>query len=152
MRIGIVGAVAGMVKQIEAELPGCAFQASNELRNASLEVLRGQRSGRRYNTPGSGRVKYYKRTKTAKITYRQYSASAPGEPPAVRTGTLRSSFRPVQNGNIPTLESDVPYAEYMDQGTPGGMIAPRPYAEKTIEKALPKIKRIYRDALGAKPK
>lgn len=42
------------------------------------QTLTGQRSGRTYRVPG---------------TRRQYTASAPGEPPAVRTGRLRSVIR-----------------------------------------------------------
>ena len=104
--------------------------ASHELRNASLEVLRGQRSGRVYRKPSGG-------------TYR---ASAPGEPPALRTGTLRRSWRPLYIGDErqnPAIESSVPYADYMEDGTPGGKIAPRPYEEKIKEKAMPKIREIY---------
>lgn len=105
--------------------------ASHELRNASLEVLRGKRGGRLYRRAG------YKR---------RYRASAPGEPPAVRTGTLRRSWRPLYIGDErqnPAIESSVPYADYMEDGTPGGKIAPRPYEEKIKEKAMPKIREIY---------
>lgn len=105
--------------------------ASHELRNASLEVLRGKRGGRLYRRAG------YKR---------RYRASAPGEPPALRTGTLRRSWRPIQSGEHgldAAIESSVPYADYMENGTPGGKIAPRPFAERIIEKARPKIEAIY---------
>ena len=105
--------------------------ASHELRNASLEVLRGKRGGRLYRRAG------YKR---------RYRASAPGEPPALRTGTLRRSWRPLYIGDErqnPAIESSVPYADYMEDGTPGGKIAPRPFAERIIEKARPKIEAIY---------
>lgn len=40
--------------------------------NASLYVLRGKRSGKVYRVPNTGKT---------------YRASAPGEPPAVRSGT-----------------------------------------------------------------
>lgn len=105
--------------------------AAHELRNASLEVLRGHRSGRLYKRTG------YKR---------RYRASAPGEPPAVRSGTLRRSWRPMQYGpnhQNPAIESNVPYAGYMENGTPGGKIAPRPYEKRILEKAMPRIREIY---------
>ena len=118
------------MEQVTRELPGRAVRASHELRKASREVLRGQRSGRVYRKPSGG-------------TYR---ASAPGEPPALRTGTLRRSWRPIQSGEHgldAAIESSVPYADYMENGTPGGKIAPRPFAERIIEKARPKIEAIY---------
>ena len=146
MRIGITAAAGEMTREIEAQLPVCAVQASNELRNAALEVLRGQRDGKRYNTPASGRVTYNKRSKTAKITYRKYSASSPGEPPAVRTGILRNSWRPVQSGNNPALESNVLYAGFLEGGTK--KMEPRPFAGKIVEKAMPKIERVYRAMFG----
>lgn len=128
-KIDIVGAVKDAVNQVNAELPVRAASAANELRNASLEVLRGQRSGRTYKTPAGG----------------SYTASAPGESPAVRTGTLRRSWRPVQYGanhQNPAIESNVPYA-WLDKGSPKGMIKPRPYAQKIIDMAKPKVEAIY---------
>ena len=53
----------------------------DDMRNAELEVLKGQRSGRTYRKPHS------------KATY---TASAPGEPPARRTGNLRMHW----NGQV----------------------------------------------------
>ncbi|MBR1566700.1 MAG: hypothetical protein IJ649_08050, partial [Oscillospiraceae bacterium] len=122
--IDIMGKVAQMQAKIKAELPSRAFRAANELRNASLEVLSGSRSGRHY---------------------RGYTASAPGEPPAVRTGALRMSWKPITSGAggvNPAIESGVPYA-WLDEGSPGGMIAPRPYAKKIVETAMPAIEAIY---------
>jgi len=51
------------------------------------------------------------------------------------------SWRPVTSGNNPAIESNVPYAGYMEHGT--SRIAPRPYQQKIIEKAWPQIERIY---------
>jgi hypothetical protein len=128
-KIDISGAVKGAFDQVSAELPARAFRASIELRNALQEVMSGNRSGRIYRTPSGGR----------------YTASAPGEPPAVRTGILRGSWRPVQHGPggiNPTIESNTPYA-WLDVGSPHGMIAPRPYSKKTIEMAWPQVEAIY---------
>jgi hypothetical protein len=52
------------------------FEAGSVVRTKTLEVLSGQRSGREYRKPG---------------TKKTYIASAPGEPPAVRFGRLRTS-------------------------------------------------------------
>lgn len=32
---------------------------------------------------------------------------------------------------------------WLDKGSPGGMIKPRPYADKTIETAMPEVEKIY---------
>lgn len=128
--IDITGIPAKAINQINDQLPARAASAALLLRNASLEVLSGQRSGKRYKKPGGG----------------YYRASAPGEPPAVRTGRLRGNWRPIQcgaNGQNPAIETTVFYARYMENGTPGGMIAPRPFVQKIVDKAKPGIEGIY---------
>ena len=145
-----------------------AYRVSNELRNASQLVLRGQRSGRQYNVPGTGRVRYYKRDSkdgkhkagTATITYRKYTASAPGEPPAVRTGAFRASWQPrnekIGSGDNLSVKSMIESSirtdngkyllgEILEEGSPGGKIAPRPYKKRIQEKALPKVIKIYKE-------
>ena len=118
------------------------------LRNAELKVLSGQRSGRRYNVPGTGRVKYDKRTHTAAITYRKYTASAPGEPPAVRTGVFRTSWQmrveDQEDGvvlRLETAESQKGYPEYLENGT--SRMAPRPYVQRIQDLAEPQVRRLY---------
>lgn len=132
------------------------YRAANELRNASQLVLRGQRSGRRYIVPGTGRMRYNKRNHTATISYRHYTASAPGEPPAVRTGTFRASWQAKTQssgiiGNMSVrsyIESSARtdngsylLGEILENGT--GKMAPRPYKEQIVDKAKGKIKKIY---------
>lgn len=142
--------------QIKHQMGSRGYRAANELRNASQLVLRGQRSGRRYNVPGTGSVRYYKRTKTAKITYKKYTASAPGEPPAVRTGAFRMSWQPKaaieQNGDAYQVRSIIESTQRTDNGKyllgkileeGTGRMAPRPHQEKIQEKALPAIRNIY---------
>lgn len=114
------------------------IRAANELRNASNLVLRGQRSGRIYKVP------YTKN--------RYYQASAPGEAPAVRTGTLRASWVErsygKKKGTVFEVNSDihtnVKYARYLEDGSGRGM-SPRPYRRRVQEKAYPKIVRIYQE-------
>ena len=66
--------VGEMKDRVNQQVLSRGTRAVNQLRNAELEVLRGKGSGRTYR-------KYpYKST---------YQASAPGEPPARRTGNLR---------------------------------------------------------------
>ena len=133
-----------------------AYRAANELRNASQEVLRGQRSGRRYIVHGTGSMKYNKRKKTAKITYKTYTASAPGEPPAVRTGAFRASWQAktesTGSGDNLSVKAKIESAARTDNGRyllgailedGTSRMAPRPYKERIQEKALPKVKKIY---------
>ena len=132
------------VSQIKRECMSASHQIANALRNSSAKVLRGQRSGRRYRVPGTGRLSYNKKSKTATVSYRYYTASAPGEAPAVRTGTLRSSlgrYTAIKGGEyIGGIRSFQNYANYLEDGT--SKMAPRPFHDRTIEGAEPEINRI----------
>lgn len=115
--------IATTLKGVQKEVSQRAYRASNELRNAELYVLRGQRSGKKYRVPG---------------TRRKYTASAPGESPAVRTGVFRLSWgthvHVEKNGThfraVSAIESKERaggrlLGEMLENGT--GRIAPRPY-------------------------
>lgn len=155
------------------------YRVANELQNNLNRVLRGQRHGRRYNIPGTGRIKYKKGKRvavgyeasnygrkgkkiyrreagTASITYRKYTASAPGEPPANRTGVFRMSFKrkivvdnQTENGFTAHGITESGYkvkdgkllGNILEYGT--SKMAPRPYKQKVIEKTLPKAQKIY---------
>lgn len=147
-----------ITKDIKQQMVSRGYRAANELRNASQLVLRGQRHGRKYIVPGTGRMSYSKKKHTAKITYKHYTASAPGEPPAVRTGAFRASwqrksfvegnqksFTVVSQAESQTRTDNSKYllGEILENGT--GKMAPRPYQEQIQEKALPKILRIYNE-------
>ncbi len=126
--------VKDQVENINRKVVSRGVRAVNALRNAELEVLKGQRSGKVYRKPFS------------KATY---TASAPGEPPARRTGNLRLHW----NGQVKSekasgdgvsviaeLESQEKYSVYLENGK--GM-APRPFVERIKRKAEPEIKKIY---------
>lgn len=137
-------------KRLIQEMQNYGWIGVQYLRNAELKVLSGQRSGKRYNVPGTGRVKYYKRTHTATITYRKYSASAPGEPPAVRTGTFRTSWQPVVKDltdgvhlRLNTSQNGRKYPGYLEKGTK--KMKPRPYVERIQMMAEPQIRRTYQN-------
>lgn len=121
-----------VANEIRAQMESRSYRAANELRNSALLVLRGQRSGRSYRVPG---------------TKRRYTASAPGEPPAVRTGTFRNSWRPrtyaFGDSYFSIIDSDVFYADWLENGTPGGQMAPRPHHDRILKDAEPKIHKIY---------
>ena len=127
--------VKDQVTNINRKVVSRGVRAVNAIRNAELEELKGQRSGRVYRKPHS------------KATY---TASAPGEPPARRTGNLRMHWNgQVKSENssgggvaiIAELESQEPYAGILENGS--SKMAARPFTEKIKEKAMPEIQRIY---------
>lgn len=127
--------VKDQVTNINRKVVSRGVRAVNAIRNAELEVLKGQRSGRVYRKP------YSKAT---------YTASAPGEPPARRTGNLRMHWNgQVKSENsssggvaiIAELESQESYAGYLENGT--SKMAARPFSDKIKEEAMPEIQRIY---------
>lgn len=129
-------AVDDTVKKVNQEAASRCMRAVNAIRNAELEVLRGKRSGRVYRKPH---------------TKSNYTASAPGEPPARRTGNLRLNW----NGTVESsstgsglrvtavLESQERYSTYLENGT--RRMAPRPFKQPISEKAMPEIERIYHE-------
>lgn len=132
--------VEGIVGDVNREVVSRGVRLVNALRNAELEVLKGQRSGKKYKKPFSSTM---------------YTASAPGEPPARRTGALRVQW----TGNVETkragakemsvrayIESGTPYAAYLEHGT--GRMAPRPYVDRIVEKAMPEVTRIMGESYG----
>lgn len=136
---------------IKMQMERRSYLVANELRNSAMQVLRGQRSGRRYKVPGTFRRQRDKVDGKMKRG-RYYTASAPGEPPAVRTGAFRNSWqataRVVYGSYISRIESDIrtddgayTLGEILENGT--GRMAPRPYEEEILEKTKPKILRIY---------
>lgn len=129
-------AVDYTVKKVNREAASRGMRAVNAIRNAELEVLSGKRSGRVYRKPH---------------TKSHYTASAPGEPPARRTGNLRLNW----NGTVESsstgsglrvtavLESQERYSTYLENGT--RRMAPRPFKQPISEKAMPEIERIYHE-------
>ena len=128
------------LKGLEQEVSTRAYRASNELRTASLYILRGQRSGRRYKLP---------------FSKRSYQASAPGEAPAVRTGIFRLSWgthirvekQGVHFKAIAAIESNVRAGKYLlgdmlENGTK--RMAARPYKQPILDRAEPRIKALYK--------
>ena len=145
-----VDEIKGKIRQ---QMRSRSYEAANELRNSALIVLRGQRSGRRYKVPGTHRLQMDKAT-GKKRHGRYYTASAPGEPPANRTGTFRNSWQPTSHevfgSHISRITSDVRtdggnhnLGQILEEGT--SRMAPRPYHDRIVEHAMPKIKRIYKD-------
>jgi len=120
-----------ILQSIRDQMSARAFQAAVELRNSALKVLSGSRSGRIYRVPG---------------TRAHYQASAPGEPPAVRTGNLRGSWSPITITSNDTyrsrIESHCAYADALDTGS--SRVAARPYKNLILKGAEKKVIQIYK--------
>lgn len=134
--------IAEINADITQQMKSRGVRAAVKLRNAALETLRGQRTGRVYTVP---------------YTRRKYTASAPGEPPAQRTGAFRMSWRErsfaeqtgagelrvvsrIQSG-IKTKKGHL-LGDLLEDGH--GHTLPRPYKQQIIKKATPEIQRIYK--------
>lgn len=140
---------------VKHQLESRTYRASNELRNSALIVLRGQRSGRRYKVPGTYRRQRDKTDGKMKRG-RYYTASAPGEPPAVRLGHFRESWQTdprysnAFNAYWARIKSDIRtddgkyvLGEILEEGT--SRMAPRPYKDRILQHAEPKVVRIYKE-------
>lgn len=122
------------VEKIGQDTKSKAVRAVNEMRNAELQILSGQRSG-----------KIYRKPHTKKATYQ---ASAAGEAPARLSGRLRLSWR----GQVKAeqqedklivksiLLTNCKYADILESKKN------RPYKDKIIQRAMPKIRQIYRQS------
>lgn len=83
----------------------------------------------------------------------RYTSSAPGNPPAVQTGTLRRSW---QTGTVRKvtagtrigwrLGSNLRYARRLEFG--GGFIAPRPYLRPALKAIRPRVERVMKAYIG----
>lgn len=96
-------------------------RAANALRNAELSVLSGNKS-----------------------------PSPPGSPPGRRTGYLRNSWTVYHKNGTPAgmfgIISGAHYAGYLESGT--RKMAARPFVDKIIEKAMPRIEKIFSEIGG----
>lgn len=103
--------------------------AVNEVRNTVMETLSGSRSGQTYYVPG---------------THRSYTASAPGEPPAVATSELRQSVSTLIESEVGGIVGKVGTDKIQGKMTEFGTrhMAPRPWLRKSFEKAEGKVRAI----------
>lgn len=137
-----------------------AYKAGLIVLRELQNVLTGVRSGRWYPLPGNikydkatpaeGRAKNYHvkfigAASRGEIEGAAYQASAPGEPPAVRTGVLRNSFfltvEKAKRGFVAVIKTTVTYANDLESGTE--RVRPRPFIEPALQKALPEIRKLH---------
>ena len=116
----------------EQFLRGCQanlLAATMVLHGEVVKTLAGSRSGRTYKIPGSKG---------------EYTASKPGEAPAVRLGALRNryTFRTIENGLVGEVGNPLPYALMLEKGT--RKMAPRPHLSTALKKKRGEIQKILR--------
>lgn len=125
-----------VLQAIEKQAKSRTIRAANAIKKAANKVL----------SNADGRTgKVYRKPHTSST----YRASAPGEPPALRTGHLRASWRPLPIGEMagtgkvytPGIHTDVPYAPMLQDGTP--KMAARPFEDQIKQEAWPEVKTIY---------
>lgn len=104
-------------------------EATQAVRTQVLETLSGPRSGRTYYVPG---------------TRRTYTASSPGQPPAIATSDLFKSISTSVEGEgrkvIGKVGTDKIQGKMTEFGTRN--MAPRPWLRISFEKSLDKVKSI----------
>lgn len=114
--------------RVESALRAGAFVVQS---TAQRKILSGAKSGKVYKQGKSG----------------SHRASAPGESPANRTGTLVRGIQ-IQPGDEPLsydVHSLADYAGYLEYGT--SRMAPRPYLEPSAKESADKIAELIADAL-----
>ena len=119
-------------------------EAANAVRNAALETLTGERSGRQYFVPG---------------TRKPYFASSPGDAPASATGMLRQNVHTsidrsglMARVGIPeksrrkaiigkaNIGASMEYGVHLEYGT--SKMKARPWLRPSFEKSLAQVKEI----------
>lgn len=105
---------------IEVASQKALIAAADIGRNQTIKNLTGSRSGRTYKVPGTG------------VTY---TASAPGEYPAVATGNLRERIERKVVGKDVRIGTAVEYGLSLEKKAPnkGG----RPWLKRSLDQAKP---------------
>ena len=134
--IRISDIVKDKVRQARGEAYRRAVLGSDEIHTATAIVLSGRRSGRRYHVPGTRQL---------------YTASAPGEAPAVRTGNFRNSWSAKTTAKGDSKNSKFTMSAKSNLKTRGGETLGailerknRPFVEPVKKMALPKIQALFR--------
>lgn len=123
-----------VTRDLENAIHAAMLKSAIDVRNAVLVKLSGSRTGKLYKVPAVGRY---------------YRASAAGEPPAVRLGHLRASYKYLVKGKGVNSEgvvgSDLPYSHYLEYGT--AKIKPRPHLKPAFRESKSKINKHFEGLL-----
>jgi len=137
------------ISRMDAAMLKRMKMATAVLKAETLKTFRGTRTGRTYYVPG---------------THKSYTASAPGEPPAVVTGAGKDSIREALSGsghkvrghvgtamgyafNPGTHEDAARYMamlEFEGRNRDGSRRAARPWLRPSAKRAKPKVKKILK--------
>lgn len=140
-----------------------AYKMGMMVVHAIQEELSGSRHGRFYPVPGNifydrktaakeradnYYVKFTGARSRSEIKGSAYQASAPGEPPAVRTGRLRQSFYlhviAINTTDfLAKITTNVYYADDMEYGTE--KVSPRPFVKPAMLKIEPKLHELRKE-------
>jgi hypothetical protein len=157
--------MAGLGLEFKAPTSEAAQRIGIIIIQAIQGELGGFRSGRWYPLPGNLAyekttpkeqralnywVKYTGTYSRNEILGAAYRASAPGEPPASRTGRLRQSFHIViaminEATYRVSVRTNIHYADDLEFGTE--RVEARPFVVPALEKAMPKIVAIQHEFL-----
>ena len=126
------------IKKIGKEAEERMLEAVAIVRDATLDTLSGPRTGRTYFVPG---------------TRKEYTASAPGEPPAVQLGDLRKSVKGgivYEDGGdeckdkgdvlVGFVGTELPKGPMLEYGTT--RMSARPWLRPSFERSMDKLKEI----------
>jgi len=159
--------VTEIVAESAAAAKDAVFDAGNHLREAIVEKLTGQRTGKEYYVKGEYKEKPDPKTNPNAKPFKRvtYRASAPGEPPAKNVGSLMNNINvtPVQvDGDAVFVQVGVdlevvPYARRLEFGGAHTAkhghtitIAPRPYMRPAFVEQEATLNRILERAAGSK--
>ncbi|CAM4358432.1 hypothetical protein BAMA_15770 [Bacillus manliponensis] len=116
-------------RQLSEALAQTVENGCIHLQNEVKKTLTGGRNGHKYRVPNTSQT---------------YTASAPGEAPAVRTGDLRNSIKyelqRTQTEILGGVGSDLEKAIWLENGT--SKMEARPFLLKTFERERMALKRI----------
>lgn len=126
-RFRLVNNTKAVALQIERKSQKNMIKAMTLWRSSLMEVLSGTRSGNQYKVP---------------FTAQTYTASAPGQAPAVRTGALKASYKIQISGNglAGRLNSTLAYAAHLEYGT--YKMEPRPHLVPAFNRVRSRIEQI----------
>ena len=126
-QIFVISHAPAVKRAVEQKVGVALYAAAQQGLSKLKQNLAGSRSGVRYRVPGTNTF---------------YTASKPGEMPAVRTGELRSSYTlspdtPSSIGQQVHIGSPLKKAVWLEKGTKTKdgkwHIEPRPHLRKTLE-------------------